>query len=398
MADTTPRARDDTAAVAAYAAANHLTAGEAAAEWPFGPERDREHWREVSQAAIAAAKPRWTERFGPVVACDHAELGDAYAADVASLTDQRNRVSDTADRLRAQARHLRDALERCRDAAGRSPAAVHTIASQALASNPAPEQAAPETPGYRQVRDALAVAVDALQHVRPCTDIKLVAMARETLAEIGRLTYDAEFTADAASLDTDLSDNAAAAGGHVAEQAIRDVVAEKFGDTIKRIADEETRRNLAEIENAVRANERNRIKGLFDEWITILMSEPNAHPPEAWIAAFADLISDKPQFKLAEVDPETPERAEFAAASLDIETLRREGAEAKLAEAVLMLGEIREYAQTWMAVAMRLSTPQTRAGADCGRKILDLIDADAPTDDDESPRPPRTAAGEGNEP
>jgi hypothetical protein len=46
---------------------------------------------------------------------------------------------------------------------------------------------------------------------------------------------------------------------------------------------------------------------------------------------------------------------------------------------------------------MRLSTPQTRAEADCGRKILDLIDADAPTDDDESPRPPRAAASEGNE-
>jgi len=63
---------------------------------------------------------------------------DAYEADIASLTDQRNRVSATADQLRAQVRNLRDALERCRDAADRSPAAVHTIASQALASNPLP--------------------------------------------------------------------------------------------------------------------------------------------------------------------------------------------------------------------------------------------------------------------
>jgi hypothetical protein len=62
----------------------------------------------------------------------------AYEADTASLADQRNRVSETADQLRAQVRNLRDALERCRDAAGRSPAAVHTIASQALASSPLP--------------------------------------------------------------------------------------------------------------------------------------------------------------------------------------------------------------------------------------------------------------------
>lgn len=59
----------------------------------------------------------------------------AHEADIASLTDQRNRVSATADQLRAQVRNLRDALERCRDAAGSSPAAVHTIASQALASS-----------------------------------------------------------------------------------------------------------------------------------------------------------------------------------------------------------------------------------------------------------------------
>lgn len=60
---------------------------------------------------------------------------DLYRAEIARITDQRNRCSDTADRLRAQARNLRDALERCRDAAGSSPAAVHAIASQALASS-----------------------------------------------------------------------------------------------------------------------------------------------------------------------------------------------------------------------------------------------------------------------
>lgn len=69
-------------------------------------------------------------------------------------------------------------------------------------STPAPET---EAPGYRQACAALAIAVDALQHVRLGTDVKLAALARGVLAEIGRLTYDAEFAADAASLDDDPS-------------------------------------------------------------------------------------------------------------------------------------------------------------------------------------------------
>jgi hypothetical protein len=46
--------------------------------------------------------------------------------------------------------------------------------------------------------------------------------------------------------------------------------------------------------------ERERIKGLFGTWIDIInpAGEPNSHPPEAWKTAFADLISDKPQFTL----------------------------------------------------------------------------------------------------
>ena len=40
----------------------------------------------------------------------------------------------------------------------------------------------------------------------------------------------------------------------------------------------------------IRADERERITGLFNAWIEILMSEPNAHPPSAWKEAFADLI------------------------------------------------------------------------------------------------------------
>ena len=64
---------------------------------------------------------------------------DLYRDEITRITDQRNRCRDTADQLRAQVRNLRDALERCRDAVPNSPAAAYSIASQALASNPAPE-------------------------------------------------------------------------------------------------------------------------------------------------------------------------------------------------------------------------------------------------------------------
>ena len=64
---------------------------------------------------------------------------DLYRDEITRITDQRNRCSETADQFREQVRHLRDALERCRDAIPNSPAAAYTIASQALASNPAPE-------------------------------------------------------------------------------------------------------------------------------------------------------------------------------------------------------------------------------------------------------------------
>jgi hypothetical protein len=80
------------------------------------------------------------------------------------------------------------------------------------------------------------------------------------------------------------------------------------------------------------------------------------------------------------------------------ETNRREGAEGKLAEAVLLLGEIRELARSWagMAAADDWGGPAAfKAAADCGRSVLKIIDADAPTDDDESARPPRTTASEG---
>jgi hypothetical protein len=45
---------------------------------------------------------------------------------------------------------------------------------------------------------------------------------------------------------------------------------------------------------AARAEERERIRTLFGDWIEILMSEPNSHPPSAWKAAFDDLLNIEP--------------------------------------------------------------------------------------------------------
>jgi hypothetical protein len=38
------------------------------------------------------------------------------------------------------------------------------------------------------------------------------------------------------------------------------------------------------------AAERERITALFNEWITLIMAEPNAHPPQSWITAFTILV------------------------------------------------------------------------------------------------------------
>ena len=51
MTDATPRARDDTAAIAAYGAGFQLDAVAAAADWRFLVEADREHWRGVADGA-----------------------------------------------------------------------------------------------------------------------------------------------------------------------------------------------------------------------------------------------------------------------------------------------------------------------------------------------------------
>lgn len=113
--------------------------------------------------------------------------------------------------------------------------------------------------------------------------------------------------------------------GQVLHESLRESAPAAFGYPIGGFATWEQIPQLQRdrLENAARdvtVIERKRIKGLFDQWITITMSEPNAHPPEAWIAAFADLIRDKPQFKLSESDPEAREEAEFLADAATLDT------------------------------------------------------------------------------
>jgi hypothetical protein len=78
------------------------------------------------------------------------------------------------------------------------------------------------------------------------------------------------------------------------------------------------------------------------------------------------------------------------------ETNRREGAEGKLAEAVLMLGEIREGVANFLAEYGQSEIPIFKVGQDLANAVLKIIDADAPADDDETPRPPRTTTSEGS--
>jgi hypothetical protein len=57
MTDATPRPRDDTAAIAAYAARYGLDADAAAADWRFLVERDRECFRERSRGVAGGKAP-----------------------------------------------------------------------------------------------------------------------------------------------------------------------------------------------------------------------------------------------------------------------------------------------------------------------------------------------------
>jgi hypothetical protein len=198
MTDTTPRARDDTAAVAAYAAANHLTAGEAAADWRFITEREREHWRGVADAAVMAASLRPTAEdhsHAPEIlsATPVPPVGPGQAAWLKSVELWGPGHAATWDDLSEDERRHWALIANAGIGGSEYVRGLEAIAT------PAEPKPAPEAPGYRQACAALAVAVDALQRAKFCTDDKLTAMARETLAEIGRLTY------DAASLDADLS-------------------------------------------------------------------------------------------------------------------------------------------------------------------------------------------------
>jgi len=90
MTATPETARDDLPARAAYAAHHHLSAEEAAAEWPFTPDREREHehWRAVARAVIAA----------------DIEVNGSLTAALATAVDMLERVAlGTDDRLAALA-------------------------------------------------------------------------------------------------------------------------------------------------------------------------------------------------------------------------------------------------------------------------------------------------------
>lgn len=83
------------------------------------------------------------------------------------------------------------------------------------------------------------------------------------------------------------------------------------------------------------------------------------------------------------------------------ETFRREGAEEKLAEAVLMLGAIGELAESWTADdGHGTPTPEMLTEAGCGRAVLDLLgepnQQHRKPGEDEAARPPRSTT-EGNE-
>jgi hypothetical protein len=155
MADTTPRARDDTPAVGAYAKHHGLDAEAAAEEWRFLAEKRRAHWREIADPRPTAATPgqavyeRWhallRQRFPGIapIAWDelggeaHAEWEDIARTGVAAavgLSQSPAADSDTAlylsaiSRLSAGLRDVQHACER-----GDTPSAIVSVAAGALA-------------------------------------------------------------------------------------------------------------------------------------------------------------------------------------------------------------------------------------------------------------------------
>lgn len=86
--------------------------------------------------------------------------------------------------------------------------------------------------------------------------------------------------------------------------------------------------------------------------------------------------------------------------NLQTEKFRREGAEAKLAEAVLMLGEVRETVANFLGQYGHSEIPMFKAGQDLANAVLKIIGADAAKPEDRKPggdaRPPRSTT-EGNQ-
>jgi hypothetical protein len=120
MTEMPQPAHADLPARAAYAAHHHLSPEEAAAEWPFTPDREREHehWRTVARAAVAA----------------YIEVNGSLTAALATAVDMLERVAlGTDDRLAALAGEALAKVDKlAEDAAAVDPAMVRTLLPPAI--------------------------------------------------------------------------------------------------------------------------------------------------------------------------------------------------------------------------------------------------------------------------
>jgi hypothetical protein len=127
------------------------------------------------QAESDAAGSRWTERLGPVVACDHAELEDAYAAAHGRITeleverDKHRELLDEVGVLAANAPEDGDSFGLLEQIAMRI-AAVDVPDTTPIDEWPAPENPVTgRTPGAADVSTReLAYAEDREADEEPC--------------------------------------------------------------------------------------------------------------------------------------------------------------------------------------------------------------------------------------
>ena len=147
----------------------------------------------VCPRCALAAKPRWTERLGPVVACDHAELEDAYAAahgritEVEAERDKYREVLDAVGKIRSLLVEAGNDYEDAADERDLLDRALHIAAHEA----------------EMETADAEAKRREWLEEARLQESLLLVRGDGlvGTPAEDEEAREEAEFLADAASLD-----------------------------------------------------------------------------------------------------------------------------------------------------------------------------------------------------